>query len=51
MYIGSAGNIKVTTVAGDIVTFNNVLAGSFFPVNVIKVFGTGTTAANIIALW
>ena len=51
LYIGSAGNIKVTTVAGDIVTFSNVLAGSFFPVNVIKVFGTGTTAANIIALW
>ena len=51
LYIGGAGNIKVTTVAGDIVTFNGVLAGSFFPVNVLKVFSTGTTATNIIALW
>lgn len=51
MYIGGAGNIKVTTVAGDIVTFSGVLGGSFFPVNVLKVFSTGTTATNIIALW
>ena len=51
LYIGGAGNIKVTTVAGDIVTFNGVLGGSFFPVNILKVFNTGTTATNIIALW
>jgi len=51
LYIGGAGNLKVTTVAGDIVTFNGVLAGSFFPVNVLKVFSTGTSATNIIALW
>jgi len=51
LYIGGAGNIKVTTVAGDIVTFSGVLAGSFFPVNILKVFSTGTTATNIIALW
>tara|TARA_R110001606_G_scaffold397983_1_gene575940 strand:+ start:637 stop:1146 length:510 start_codon:yes stop_codon:yes gene_type:complete len=51
LYIGGAGNIKVTTVAGDIVTFNGVLAGSFFPVNILKVFSTGTSATNIIALW
>jgi len=51
LYIGTAGNIKVTTVAGDDVTFSGVLGGSFFPVNVVKVFSTGTTATNIIALW
>ena len=51
LYIGTAGNLKVTTVAGDIVTFQGINTGAFFPVNVVKVFATGTSADNIIALW
>jgi len=51
LYIGSAGNIRVTTVAGDDVIFQGINTGTFFPVNVIKVWNTSTTAAQIIALW
>jgi hypothetical protein len=51
LYIGTTGTLKVTTVAGDDVTFTGILAGSFFPVQVVKVWATGTTATNIIALW
>ena len=51
LYIGAAGNIKITTVAGDVVTFVGINTGTFFPVNVVKVWNTDTTAANIIALW
>jgi len=51
LYIGTTGTLKVTTVAGDDVTFTGVVAGSFFPVQVRKVWLTGTTASNIIALW
>lgn len=51
LYIGGAGNLKVTTVAGDDVTFQGISAGSFFPVQVKKVWLTGTTASQIIALW
>jgi len=51
LYIGTGGNIKVTTSGNDIVTFVNVQDGTFFPINVLKVFATGTTASNIIALW
>ena len=51
LYIGGAGNLKVTTVAGDTVTFNALNAGTFFPVQVKKVFDTGTSASNIVALW
>ena len=51
LYIGGAGNLKVTTAGGDEVTFNGVLAGTFFPVQVLRVWATGTTATNIIALW
>ena len=51
MYCGVAGNIKVTTVAGDDVTFVGINTGAFIPVQVKKIFSTGTTATNIIALW
>mgnify|MGYP003116556610 CR=1 FL=1 len=51
LYIGTAGNIKVTTVGNDDVTFIGVNTGAFFPVQVKKVFATGTSADNIIALW
>lgn len=51
LYVGVGGNIKVTTSGNDIVTFVNVQDATFFPINVLKVFATGTTASNIIALW
>ncbi len=51
LYVGVAGDVKVTTAGGDDVTFTGILAGSFIPVQVLKVFSTGTTATNIVALW
>lgn len=51
LYIGGAGNIKVTTAGGDTVTFTGLLAGMFLPVQVLRVWSTDTTATNIIALW
>lgn len=51
LYMGGNGNIRVTTVGGDDVTFNGVLAGTFIPVQVVKVWETGTSVANIVALW
>ena len=50
LYIGSAGNLKVTTVNGHEVTFSNVVAGSILPVTVKRVWSTGTTASSIIGL-
>ena len=49
LYIGTSGNIKVRTAGGDEVTFVGV--SGFFPVQVVRVFATGTTATNIVALW
>ena len=51
LYVGTGGNLKVITEGGDEVTFVNVQDGTFFPVNVLRVFATGTTATNIIAIW
>ena len=51
LYVGSTGNLKVETVGGDEVTLVNVNSGTFVPVQVKKVFATGTTVTNVIALW
>lgn len=51
LYIGTGGDLKVLTVGNDEITFTNIQDGSFLPVQVLRVFSTGTTATNIIALW
>ncbi len=51
LYIGGAGNLKVTTIGGDIITFTAVPVGSVLPVQVIKLHSTGTTATLVNALW
>jgi len=51
LYVGTTGDLKVLTAAGDTTTFVGVQAGTFFPVQVLQVFATGTTADNIIGLW
>lgn len=51
LYIGTPGNVRVKTVGGDDVIFTGVYAGQFFPVNVLQVFASGTTAGEIVALW
>jgi len=53
LYVGGAGNVRVTTIGQDIITFSGVPAGTVLPIQVIKVFsvGSGTTATLINALW
>lgn len=48
IYVGTAGNIKVTTSNGDTVTLPNLAAGIWHPLSVKKVFATGTTAIDIV---
>lgn len=50
LYVGGDGDLRVQTAAGNVVTFSGLLAGTFFPVQVVQVFSTGTTATNIVAL-
>lgn len=51
VYLGSAGNMKVTFEYGDTVTFSGLLAGIVYPFCVEKVFSTGTTVSGIIGLY
>jgi hypothetical protein len=48
LYIGTAGNLVVDTVDGSNLTF--VSASGFIPGHIRKIYTSGTTATNIIAL-
>jgi hypothetical protein len=51
VFIGGAGNVKVTTANGDVVTFNGLLGGAIIPVQVLRVWSTGTSATNLIGIY
>lgn len=51
IYIGTAGNVNVTTQGGQTVLFSNLNAGTILPVLVTKVLSTSTTASNIVRLY
>lgn len=53
LYVGVAGNVRVTTIGGDIITFFGAQAGEVLPVQVIKLWSSasGTSAVQLVALW
>jgi hypothetical protein len=51
LYIGNGGNVRVTMLGGQTVTFANIQSGTFMPIQVVKVWATGTTATNIVELF
>lgn len=51
LYIGAGGTLRVLTASNNDITFFGILGGSFLPVQVLKVFQTGTSASEIVALW
>jgi len=54
LYIGTGGDLKVTTISGDTLEFRNLASGSVLAVQVKKVFTAGTTgtvASGIVALY
>jgi hypothetical protein len=58
VYVGAASGasatwaeVKVTTAAGNNITFSHFPTGTFLPVQCLRVWSTGTTATNVVALW
>jgi hypothetical protein len=52
IFVGVAGDIKVDcSGSGDAIVFKNVPAGSILPVKVDRVYSTGTSATNMVALY
>lgn len=51
LYVGTGGTVTVTPAVGaGQVVFTNVVGGSILPVRVRRVWSTGTTASDIVAL-
>ncbi len=50
LYVGTAGDIRVTLASNDTVTFKGVETG-FMPIRARRVFATGTTASDIVGVW
>lgn len=54
LYIGAAGNVKITTLDGTAITFVGLTAGSILPVGCKLIWSTGTTVStpntNIVGL-
>lgn len=46
LWVGAAGNVKVTTYDGTAITLIGVPAGTLLPIAVLKVFSTGTTVST-----
>jgi len=51
IYVGGTGNVKVTTAQNDDTTFIGLQPGQVIPVQVIRVWATGTTAINLLRIY
>jgi len=51
VFIGTGGDVTVTTISGDMAQFKNLADGSILPVQVKTVWASGTTAQDMIALY
>lgn len=50
LFVGTGGNLRVLTIGGETVTLSNIGNATFIPLQVQRVYATGTTAADIIAM-
>jgi hypothetical protein len=52
IYVGVGGDVKVdVSGSGEAIVFKNCIAGTVLPVKVDKVYTTGTSATNLVALY
>jgi hypothetical protein len=51
VYVGVSGSVQVTTAQGTTVTFAGVPAGFVIPLQVRRVWSTGTTASSLVAIF
>lgn len=51
LWVGGAGNIKVTTTGEDTFLLSGIPAGTLLPIRCSRVWSTTTTATLIVALW
>lgn len=50
LYVGAAGDVKVTMISGETVTFVGLSAGIIHPICARRVWSTATTATSIVGV-
>lgn len=51
IYLGVAGNVKVDLASGATITFTSLGSGMIHPISAKRIYATGTTATNIVAVY
>lgn len=51
VYVGTSGDLKVDMANGDTVTFVDLAAGVVHPLQVKRIYATGTDADNIVGVY
>ena len=52
IYVGGAGDVRVDLVGtGTGITFKAVPVGTVLPIQAVKVYATGTSATNLVAIY
>jgi hypothetical protein len=51
LYVGTGGDAVITLASGERVTFKNLVSGSVYPLSVMQIDTSGTTATDLIALY
>ena len=51
VYVGTAGDLRLDMPSGATITLNNLAAGVVHPIQARRIYATGTTAADIVALY
>ena len=50
IYVGQGGDVSLKMLSGDTVTLRNMQTGTIYPMRVVQVMATGTTATHLVAL-
>ena len=51
IYVGVTGNVKITTINGDAVTFVGLASGVIHPIMAKIIWSAGTTATSIVGVY
>lgn len=51
VFVGTTGALRVLTAQGSDVTFNAIPGGTVLPLQVLRVYSTGTTALNLMRIF
>lgn len=50
LYVGTTGDLHLRLTSGDDVVLANAVAGMIYPLRVVRVFSSGTTAGALVGL-